>query len=80
MGDDDYTIRDFADVDIVEENPLELVNIPSTEIGPSDPTASSGVSASGEVLDTPPENHLKSTMLSKEVMGADLEGETRLRN
>ena len=79
MGDDDYTIHDFDDVDIVEENPLELVDVPSTEIGPSNLATSSRVSASSEVLDTPLENHLKSTMLSKEVMGAYLEGESRLR-
>jgi hypothetical protein len=59
---------------LLEENPLELVDVPSIEIGPSDPAASSRVSASGKVLDTPPKNHLKSTMLSKEVMGAYLEG------
>lgn len=61
VGNDDYTIQDFVDVDVVEENPLNLVDVPSTKI--SDRAASSKVSASGEVLDTPPENHLKSTML-----------------
>lgn len=58
VGDDDYTIWDFADVDVVGKNPLELVDVLSIEIGPSDPAASSRVSASSEVLDTPPENHV----------------------
>lgn len=78
-GDDDYTIWDFADVDVVEGNPSELIDVHFTEISPSDPASFLRVSASGEVLDTPPEKHLKSTMLSKEVMAAYLEGEMRLR-